>query len=210
MRHGQLGVAFGKESEAAFSLTELLVALCIIMILMAIGTPSFLRAYHNYQLSSAASEVKQILMLARYQAINRNKAIDLVVHTSTSDPTLTNIWTDPNRNGVLDKGEKTFLLGPSGNLIASSGVPGTASLIAQAANGAGGATPSPTASTITFDARGAVCADLLCSGTSPNVNVYYLGSAIAPDAGYRAVVLTPAGAVRIWTSDASGNWQPSQ
>ena len=61
------------------------------------------------------------------------------------------------------------------------------------------ATPSPTSGVITFDARGAV--------TSPNVNAFYLSSAIAPEAGYRAVLLMPAGSIQIWTADASGYWQ---
>jgi len=52
---------------------------------------------------------------------------------------------------------------------------------------------------ITFDARGAV--------TSANVNAFYLSSAIAPDAGYRAVLLMTAGSIQIWTADPSGYWQ---
>jgi len=52
---------------------------------------------------------------------------------------------------------------------------------------------------ITFDARGALI--------PPNVNVFYLSSSIAPEAGYRAVLLMPAGSIQIWTADATGYWQ---
>jgi hypothetical protein len=51
-----------------------------------------------------------------------------------------------------------------------------------------------------FDARGAV--------QPPSaVNVFYLNSAVAPDAGYRAVFLMPAGSIQIWVADPAGNWQ---
>jgi hypothetical protein len=33
---------------------------------------------------------------------------------------------------------------------------------------------------------------------------------VAPEAGYRAVLLLPAGSVQMWNSDASGNWQQQQ
>ena len=57
---------------------------------------------------------------------------------------------------------------------------------------------------VTFDARGAVI-----SGDVNvfYVNVFYLGSTIAPEAGYRAVLLMPAGSIQIWTADPSGYWQ---
>ena len=72
-------------------------------------------------------------------------------------------------------------------------------MLSQAVSGVTAATPLPSGAVITFDARGAV--------TSANVNAFYLGSAIAPDAGYRAVLLMPAGSIQMWTADASGYWQ---
>jgi hypothetical protein len=35
----------------------------------------------------------------------------------------------------------------------------------------------------------------------------YLASTNAPEAGYRAVLLLPAGSIELWTGDANGNWQ---
>jgi len=40
--------------------------------------------------------------------------------------------------------------------------------------------------------------------------VFYLSSGLAPEAGYRAVVLMPTGSIQIWMSDTSGNWQFQQ
>jgi type IV fimbrial biogenesis protein FimT len=186
--------------EYGFSLTELVVALAVALILMAIGLPSFLRAYHSYLLTNSASQMADILRLSRYEAIRLNRHVDCKIQqTFAGDPTLTLVFADSNQNGVQETGEKMILLGPSGNLVDAGSVPGTGTLLSQAVSGTVPATPSPTSGVITFDARGAV--------TPPNVNAFYLGSAIAPDAGYRAVLLMPAGSIQIWTADATGYWQ---
>ena len=191
--------------EYGFSLTELVVTLAVALILMAIGLPSFLRAYHSYQLSNSASQMADILRLSRYEAIRLNRQVNCQIQqTYGGDPTLTLVWADSNRNGVQDTGEKMILLGPPGNLVDPGSVPGTGTLLAQAVSGVTPNTPSPTSGVITFDARGAVT---LSSGNVFYVNVFYLSSAIAPDAGYRAVLLMPAGSIQIWTADASGYWQ---
>jgi hypothetical protein len=37
--------------------------------------------------------------------------------------------------------------------------------------------------------------------------VFYLANAGAPDAGFRAVLLMPAGSIQIWGGDSAGNWR---
>jgi len=56
--------ARGKRSSG-FTLTELIVALAVGLVLMAVGLPAFMRAYHSYQLSGAATQVADILRLTR-------------------------------------------------------------------------------------------------------------------------------------------------
>lgn len=187
--------------EYGFSLTELVVALAVALILMAIGLPSFLRAYHSYLLTNSASQMADILRLSRYEAIRLNRHVDCKIQqTYAGDPTLTLVWADSNRNGVQDTGEKMILLGSSGNLMDPGSVPATTgAMLAQAVSGVTPIAPSPSGAVITFDARGAV--------TPPNVSVFYLSSTVAPEAGYRAVLLMPAGSIQIWTADASGYWQ---
>jgi Tfp pilus assembly protein FimT len=137
-----------------------------------------------------------ILRLSRYEAIRLNKQVNCQIQPYASDPTMTIVWAG---NGAQGTGDKMILLGTSGNLVDPGSVPGTGTLLSQAVSGVTPNTPSPTSGVITFDARGAV--------TPPNVNAFYLGSAIAPDAGYRAVLLMPAGSIQIWTADPSGYWQ---
>jgi len=74
---------------SGFSLTELVVAMAVAMILMAVALPAFLRAYHSYQLSNAATQMADIVRLTRYEAIRLNKTVNCVIRPDTTDPTMT-------------------------------------------------------------------------------------------------------------------------
>jgi len=192
-----------KRKMEGFSLVELVVALAVAMILLAVGMPAFMRAYHLYQLNTAAREMADILRLARGEAIRLNRPVNCVIWATGSTPATTQVWVDSNQNGILDPTEKAIVLGSGGNLVdaATANVPNTSGLLAEAIHSGANQAPSPISSTVTFDARGATTNPLL------KVNVFYLSSAAAPQAGYRAVLLMPAGGIQIWTSDQTGNWQ---
>ena len=184
---------------SGFSLTELVVAMAVAMILMAVSLPSFLRAYHSYRLSNAATQVADIVRLTRYEAIRLNKTVNCVIRPDATDPTMTDAsMTDVNGNPLTGVASRMIVLGPSGNL-ASGSVPGASSLPAAAALGA--TTPAavpPGGGTVQFDARGAL--------TSGNVTVFYLSAPGSPDSGLRAVLLMPAGSIQIWSGDSTGTW----
>jgi len=194
--------AFAKR-HAGFSLTELVVALAVAMILMAVGLPMFLHAYHSYELTNAANQMRDILLLTRYEAIRLNKSVNCVIQPSGTNPGMTNVWADSNGNGSLDPEEKMILLGTSGNLVDSGSVPNTTGLVAGAVGTMATTNPSPAGSEVLFDARGAV-------NPATTLNAFYLASSVAPEAGFRAVLLLPAGSIQIWTCDTSGNWQQVQ
>lgn len=185
---------------SGFSLTELVVAMAVAMILMAVSLPSFLRAYHSYRLSNAATQVADIVRLTRYEAIRINRTVNCVIRPDATDPTMTHAsMTDVNGNPLTGVASRMIVLGPSGNLVASGSVPGASSLPSAAALGA--TTPaavSPAGGTVQFDARGA--------STSGNVTVFYLNAPGSPDSGFRAVLLMPAGSIQIWSDDTAGNW----
>ena len=186
---------------SGFSLTELVVAMAVAMILMAVGLPYFLRAYHAYQLSNAATQMADILRLTRYEAIRLNKMADCVIRPDTVDPTMTYAsMTDVNGNALTGLGARAIMLGAGGNLVNAGSVPGAGSLPSAAALGATNPTAiPPSGGTVQFDARGAV--------TSGNVTVFYLNAPGSPDSGYRAVLLMPAGSIQIWSGDSAGTWQ---
>jgi prepilin-type N-terminal cleavage/methylation domain-containing protein len=191
-------------SGDGFSLTELVVAMAVALVLMGMGMPAFLRAYHTYQLSNAASRVADILRFTRYEAIRMNTTLSCQIQPYTGDPTMTSLWADSIKNNLPDPTEQQILLGSGGNLVAAAGVPSVPALIA-AANITSATTAVPPSGTpISFDARGAV---LPLNPPGVSVYVFYLASATAPEAGYRAVLLMPAGSIQVWTGDANGNWQ---
>ena len=189
-----------KHEAKGFSLIELVVTLAVAMILMAVGLPMFLRAYHVYQLNNAARQMGDILRIARGEAIRLNTPVKCVVKSDGATPPNTTVWADSDNDGVLDPTEKMILLGAGGNLVSP---PSTTPPISSQIGTNSVTTPSPSSSSVQFDARGAV--------TPPTtVNVFYLSSGVAPEAGNRAVVLMPAGAIEIWAGDTAGNWQQAR
>jgi Tfp pilus assembly protein FimT len=186
---------------SGFSLTELVVAMAVAMILMAVSLPYFLRAYRSYQLSNAATQTADIVRLTRYEAIRLNKTVNCVIRPDSTNPAMTDAsMTDRFGNPLTGISSRLVLLGPSGNLVDSGSVPGAGSLPALAALGA--TTPvafPPAGGTVQFDARGAL--------TSGNITVFYLNAPGSPDSGFRAILLMPAGSIQVWSADSAGNWQ---
>ena len=193
-----------RKAERGFSVTELVVTVAIGLVLMAIALPAFMKAYRSYQLTGAASQMADILRLTRYEAIRRNTWENCVIGPSTTDAGMTVVFADADNNSLQNGSEKMILLGAAGNLVDAGSLPGsaTANLSTAAIGGAAVVTPSPTGSSVRFDARGAV----VPAGGNVPVTVFYL-SGSNPDAGYRAVILMPAGSIQIWSGDAAGNWQ---
>jgi Tfp pilus assembly protein FimT len=189
---------------SGFSLTELVVAMAVAMILTAVAMPYFLRAYHFYQLSNAATQMADILRLTRYEAIRLNRTADCVIQPDSGNPTMTRAFmTDVNGNPLTGLSARVILLGSAGNLIDAGSVAGAASLPAAAALGA--TTPTavpPTGGTLQFDPRGAL--------NPANVTVFYLNSPGSPESGFRAVLLMPAGSIQIWSGDSGGNWHQTR
>jgi prepilin-type N-terminal cleavage/methylation domain-containing protein len=186
--------------DSGFSLTELVVAMAVAMVLMAVGLPYFLRAYRAYQLSNAATQMADILRLTRYEAIRLNKIVDCVIQPDV-DPTKTRAsMTDVNGNHPTGMSALVILLGSGGNLVDAGSVAGAGSLPAAAALGATTPTAVPPAGgTVQFDARGAVA--------TGNVTVFYLNAPGSPESGFRAVLLMPAGSIQIWAGDSGGTWR---
>ncbi len=183
-----------------FSLTELVVAMAVALVLIGIGMPSFLKAYHAYQLSNAASQLSDILRLTRYDAIRHNVRITefCVMKPDAADPTITDVFADANGDGNPSPLEKIVLLNNGGNVVDPGGVPGAAALLPAANITSVPIVATPGNFQVGFDSRGAVI--------TSKVTIFYMASGLAADAGYRAVLLMPAGSIQVWTGDGAGNW----
>jgi len=84
-----------------FSLIELIVTVAMGSILMSIGIPSLLYTVNNQRLTSAVNTLSSSLILAKTEAIRRNKTIS-VISVNNDWKTGWDIVLDNNSNGIID------------------------------------------------------------------------------------------------------------
>src|SRR5256885_10251820 len=117
---------FGKQYRGkpvrshGFSMIELLAVMAVILVVSAISTPSFMRAYQYYQVSNAATSMGNVIKYTRYEAIRRNTPINCVIGPA---PVGTIAWTDSNGNGVADNVEQQGTFSPRITLPAPPSLP---------------------------------------------------------------------------------------
>jgi len=200
----QKGPYLHRSGWRGFSTIELAVTLSLILILGAIAVPVLIRALRIYQLNDNATQMAGMLKLTRFQAIRNNTEVDCRFRPNGAGWT---VWS-AFANGAPGAQQKQLVLGGYANLLpAGPPVPDPAPIAASM--GGGGAlglnTVSGAAGFIRFDSRGAV--DFQGEGAAWSVQVFYIGSAGDPSAGYRAVLVMPAGTTQIWRASAAGDWQ---
>ena len=188
---------------AGFSIVELVVSLCIMLILTAIAVPPLMRSLRAYQLNDAAQRLAAMLKFTRFEAVRRNTQINFLMQASGTGYL---VGTDSNNNNNLDPTEKQELIAGFATVVPSGVAPAPTAILT--ALGVSTLTPvyGSSTATVTFDARGAIRTSIGGS-ISNSVYVFYIGSINDPDPGYRAVILLPGGTTQIWSAPSSGPWQ---
>jgi Tfp pilus assembly protein FimT len=186
---------------AGFSIVELVVSICVLLILSAIAIPTLLRSLRAYQLNDAATRLAGMLKFTRFEAVRRNTQVNFLMQASGTGYL---VGTDSNGDNVFQATEKQELIAGFATLL-PAGVAPTPTAITTAL---GGTTPTvvygSSTATVTFDSRGAI----RVGGTISNsVFVFYIGSINDPDPGYRAVILLPGGTTQVWSAPGAGPWQ---
>lgn len=184
--------------HGGFSTVELVITLAVILVLAAIASPMLVRTLRIYQLNSSATQLAEMLKLTRFEAIRNNTRVPCGFQQNGTNWT---VWKDTNGNGIPDGTETQLVMGGYADLLPAGAVPSPAP-IAAAMGGGGTLTLTAVSGAnglIWFDARGAA--------NPAAVLVLYLGSATDASAGYRAVLVFPAGTTQIWSSSAAGDWQ---
>jgi type II secretory pathway pseudopilin PulG len=184
-----------------FSMVELAVSMCVLLILSAIAIPSLMHSVRTYQLSDTAGRVSDMLKFTRFEAVRRNKTVPFQLRQFGNDWVA---WADIDGDGNVGATEKQVRISGFVTLLTGGGPPAPTA-ITNALN-VGALTPTPAnPGPLQFDARGAVRVN---NTLTVNVYVFYVGGAANPDEfGYRAVILLPSGATQIWTAAAGGPWQ---
>ncbi|HKW60969.1 MAG TPA: GspH/FimT family pseudopilin [Candidatus Acidoferrum sp.] len=191
-----------RRATAGFSMLELVMSICVMLILTSLAIPSLMRSMRTYQLNNAAASVSDMLKLTRFEAVRRNTQINFLMQANGPGWL---IGADSNNNGTLDPTEKQQSIAGYATLLPAGTAP-SPSAISAALGGATLTTLSGANGTATFDARGAIRQGI-GGPISSNLYVFYVGNATDPDSGYRAVVLLPSGGVQIWTAPSGGPWR---
>jgi type II secretory pathway pseudopilin PulG len=186
---------------AGFSMVELAVSLCVVLIMSAIAIPTLLQSLRSYQLNDSAARLSDILKFTRFEAVRRNTQISFRFQQFGND---WNVWADTIVNAAPDPTEKQFLITGWIALLPAGGPPAPTAITA-ALGGAPPVTVSGSPGSFAFDARGAVRTGI-GGGLAPSVYVFYLGGPTNPEFGYRAVVLLPSGSTQVWSAPAAGPW----
>jgi type II secretory pathway pseudopilin PulG len=191
-----------RRATTGFSMVELVVSICVMLVLTALAIPSLMRSVRTYQLNNAAASVSDILKFTRFEAVRRNTQISFLTQANGTGWL---VGTDSNNNGTLDPTEKQRSISGYATLL-PSGVAPPPNAIQAALGGAALTTLYGANGTVTFDARGAI-RQAIGGPVSSSVYIIYAGNANDPDSGYRAVVLLPSGSIQIWTAPTGGPWR---
>jgi type II secretory pathway pseudopilin PulG len=195
-----------RRNAAGFSMAELVVSICVMLVLTALAVPSLLTSLRAYQLNQTAAGVSDMLKFTRFEAVRRNKQISLQVSQSGTGWI---VWTDSfavGNGGPIDPRDKQQLVAGFATLL-PAGAPVPPPNAITTALGVGALTAlSGANNSVTFDARGAIRLGI-GGPVSNSVYVFYLGSNGGPDYGYRAVVLLPTGSTQTWTASSGGPWR---
>jgi type IV fimbrial biogenesis protein FimT len=190
-----------RTATAGFSMVELVVSICVMLVLTSVAIPSLMRSLRTYQLNGAAARVSDMLKFTRFEAVRRNKQINFLAQANATGWL---VGTDSDNSGALDPTEKQQSITGYPTLLLSGIAPAPNAI--SASLGGTALTPlSGNNAAVTFDARGAVRLGINGAVTN-NVYVFYVGNANNPDSGYRAVVLLPSGSIQIWTASQGGPW----
>jgi type IV fimbrial biogenesis protein FimT len=93
-----------KIKTAGFTLVELMITLTVMIIVLAIGVPSFIQMSRNNNLTLHANDLVTALNLARSEAVKRGIQVT-IAPTGTAWEEGWQIFTDGNGTGTLDAGE---------------------------------------------------------------------------------------------------------
>jgi prepilin-type N-terminal cleavage/methylation domain-containing protein len=177
-----------------FSIVELATVVAIMLLLSAIALPSVIQSARTYRLNAAATNLQNIIEVARFSAIHKNTQINLRRTTLGGQQLL---YVDLAGNSTYTATDPGFLLpadmefGPAGAPAASTTL--LANTQALGANGC-----------IGFDSRGTVTYSTCGAGVPV---VWFISIGLTGfNSSYRAVTVTPMAQAKAWTAPSGGNW----
>jgi prepilin-type N-terminal cleavage/methylation domain-containing protein len=193
-----------RKRQKGFSLIELMIALCVVLILAAFAVPRLMSTVNDITLRYAASDFSGLVQSARIQAVRKNTFYTILQGNLPSGTPA--FYLDIPKAGVYTNGDPMMPINPAITVWPGigSGAPNEGTFIAglNFTVNPGGTPPS-------FNARGLPCAAGLnsCPQTPGQGFVLFMSKAATlGGTPWAAVVINPSGHIQLWTSDAAGNW----
>ena len=175
--------------QRGFNLIEILVALTVLGVLIALGAPSLAEFLQNQQIRAATEAVVNGMQVARGEAIKRNLAVQMVLEPPTSGWTICEATVEPCDSTTL---------GTDATLVIQSRSPDEGTSNANVTPVA--ADLATTAIAVTFSPLGSVVTNFNASPTLARVDVINTRNACIADSGPMRclrVVVTGGGSVRM-------------
>ena len=180
-------------SAAGFSMIELVVSICVMLILTALAVPSLMRSLRTYELNSAAAGVSDIMKYTRFEAVRQNRKMSFLLAPSGTGWI---VWTGRPADTAPAAIEKQLPVAGFVSLV-TAGFPAGPNIAGSGAlHVLSGSVCTPAC--FAFDSRGAV--------SNLQGYVMYVGGINDPDTSYRAIVLLPSGSTQVWSAPAGGPW----
>lgn len=188
-----------------FSLIELMIVMGITITVVAIAMPSFMQAYYNIRLKSAASNLSALMQQARIQAARQNKTFTVAFKTATSPQ---QAFIDYNNNGNWDNGEPIITFNQSIAMSTTGAPSGAGAPAAYVLVGDTAGTTYTNTTTLGYSPRGLPCPYNAgaCPTPAPGYFVYYIKDQRAGSTGWAGVVVTRSGRTKPITWNGA-SWQ---
>jgi Tfp pilus assembly protein FimT len=182
-----------------------MIVMAVTITVVAMAMPSFINAFYNIRLKSAASNLSGLMQRARLQAARQNATYTIGFDTTVSPQ---QAFIDLNNNGTRDPGETVITF--SGSIaMSTAGVPtGAGAPPAYVLVGDTAGTTFTNTTTLGYSPRGLPCAYAggLCVTPAPGYFVYYIQDQRAGNSGWAGVVVSRSGRTKpiVWNGAA---WQ---
>ncbi len=162
-----------RPAQQGFSLIEVLIAVAIIGVIMALGIPAFTTWIQNTQIRTASETIIAGLQTARNEAIRRNASIQFKLDAPGTTQWRVNFKSDPDANPLMTR-------------VAEEGSPNATILV----------TPGD-ADTVTFSALGRVVDNADASPPISTIEIDNPSITVTADRRKLQIVIPVGGAIRM-------------
>lgn len=184
---------------------ELVIVVAIMITVVAIAAPSFLNAYYNIRLKSAASNLSGLMQQARIQAARQNKTFTIGYNTTANQQ---QAFIDLNNNGTWDNGEPIITFNQAIAMNTTGAPSGAGAPPAYVLVGDTAGTTYSNTTTLGYSPRGLPCPYTAgaCPTPAPGYFVYYMRDQRPGSTGWAGVVVSRSGRTKSITWNGAG-WQ---